>query len=403
MSSSSDRQPWGLMAEFDTADALLAAARRVHEAGYQQAEAYSPFPIDGLAEAIGFARSRVPLATLLGALAGGAGGYFMQWYSAVIDYPLDIGGRPLHSWPMFVPVAFELAVLGGALAAVLAMLIGSGLPRLRHPVFDAPDFELATRNRFFLVLRADDPALRRRSSGTAARRTAAVASCRGAAMLTRQAICQLLAALLTALAVLALGGCERQMRDMYEQPRYDPGEASPLFANGMADRPPPPGSVPMAAGVLAMTSSGRRGIDLVESREAAERATTPPAPTAALLQRGRERYDIFCLPCHSPLGDGDGPVVRRGFPRPPSYHQQRLRAAPDRHFYDVISRGYGVMYPYADRVAAEDRWAIVAYIRALQLSRHIPLAQLPPALQARIESMPPLAGPPAAAASEPAR
>lgn len=151
-------RPWGLMAEFATADALLAAARRAREAGYLRAEAYSPFPIDGLAEALGFERSAVPLCTFLGALAGGGAGYFMLWYSAVVDYPLNIGGRPLHSWPMFVPVAFELAVLGGALAAVLAMFAGSGLPRLRHPLFAEPRFDHATRNRFYLCLRSDDPA-----------------------------------------------------------------------------------------------------------------------------------------------------------------------------------------------------------------------------------------------------
>ena len=148
---------WALMAEFETADALLTAARRVHAAGYRHAEAYSPFPVEGLAEALGFERSSVPLFTFCGALLGGLGGYAMQWYAAVVDYPVDIGGRPLHSWPMFMPVTFELAVLGGALAAVLAMLLASGLPRLRHPIADAPDFELATRNRFFLCLRSDEP------------------------------------------------------------------------------------------------------------------------------------------------------------------------------------------------------------------------------------------------------
>ncbi|GAB3669625.1 DUF3341 domain-containing protein [Ramlibacter alkalitolerans] len=149
--------PWGLMAEFATADALLAAARAAHAAGYRHAEAYAPFPVEGLAEAVGFTRSHVPLFTFIGGAVGGIGGYLMQWYSAVIDYPVNIAGRPLHSWPMFVPVSFELAVLGGALAAVLAMLVGNGLPRLRHPVFGAPDFDLASRNRFFLCLPAHDP------------------------------------------------------------------------------------------------------------------------------------------------------------------------------------------------------------------------------------------------------
>jgi len=151
-------RPWGLMAEFASADALLAAARAVRAAGYRHTEAYSPFPVDGLAETLGRARNRVPAFTFLGGLVGGLGGYFMQWYSAVVDYPVDIAGRPIHSWPMFVPVTFELAVLGAAFAAVLSFLASSGLPRLRHPLFASPDFDLASRNRFFLCLRSDDAA-----------------------------------------------------------------------------------------------------------------------------------------------------------------------------------------------------------------------------------------------------
>ena len=150
--------PWGLMAEFATADELLAAARSLRAAGYRHLEAYSPFEIEGLADAIGFERDNVSLYTFIGALAGGIGGYFMQWYSAVVDYPVNIAGRPFNSWPMFVPVTFEMAVLFGAFAAVIAGLGGSGLPKLRHPVFNVPDFDLATRNRFFLCLRSDDPA-----------------------------------------------------------------------------------------------------------------------------------------------------------------------------------------------------------------------------------------------------
>jgi mono/diheme cytochrome c family protein len=118
----------------------------------------------------------------------------------------------------------------------------------------------------------------------------------------------------------------------------------------------------------------------------AEAAQANPYPvTLQLLRRGQERYTIYCLPCHSALGDGDGRVVRRGFPAPPSYHSERLRAAPDRHLYEVITHGYGVMYPYADRVEPSDRWAIVAYIRALQLSQHADAASLPPELRAHLD------------------
>ena len=111
----------------------------------------------GLAEVLGFRRSRVPLVTLLGGIAGGVTGFAMQWYSAVISYPLNIGGRPLNSWPAFIPPTFELTVLFAALSAFLGMLFLNGLPALVHPVFNAKDFDLATRNRFFLCLRTDDP------------------------------------------------------------------------------------------------------------------------------------------------------------------------------------------------------------------------------------------------------
>jgi hypothetical protein len=151
-------QPWGLMAEFADADALVAAAQAARAAGYRHAEAYAPFAVEGLADALRVRPRGIAAACLLGTVLGGAGGYFMQWYAAVVSYPVDIGGRPLHSWPMFVPVSFSLAMLCGAIAAVGAMLWRAGLPRLYHPVFHASEFDLATRNRFFLCLRSDDPA-----------------------------------------------------------------------------------------------------------------------------------------------------------------------------------------------------------------------------------------------------
>ena len=149
---------WALMAEYELAEALVAAAQAAHDAGYRRAEAYSPYAIEGLAEALGARRSRIPAFTLIGGLVGGLGGYLLQWYAAVVSYPEEVGARPLHSWPMFVPVTFETTILFAAFTAFFAALVGNGLPRLAHPIFDAPDFDLATRNRFFLCLRTDDPA-----------------------------------------------------------------------------------------------------------------------------------------------------------------------------------------------------------------------------------------------------
>ncbi len=157
-----------------------------------------------------------------------------------------------------------------------------------------------------------------------------------------------------------------------------------LFDNGSSSRTPPAATEPYAKGPFSGTSSGRIGTDAVARDAAALGAQTIPPPTPQLLLRGQERYSIYCLPCHSPVGDGDGWITRRGFPHPPSYHSERLRQAPDRHFFDVITNGYGIMYSYADRVEPADRWAIVAYIRALQLSQHAPAGALPAEARAQL-------------------
>jgi hypothetical protein len=148
---------YGLAAEFESPADLVRAARSAREAGYRRMDAYTPFPVEELAEALGFRKSRLPLVILLGGLVGGVSGYFMQYYAAVIGYPVNVGGRPLNSWPAFIPVTFELTVLVGALAAVLGMLGLNGLPRPYHPLFHVPRFALASRDRFFLCIEAADP------------------------------------------------------------------------------------------------------------------------------------------------------------------------------------------------------------------------------------------------------
>jgi mono/diheme cytochrome c family protein len=173
---------------------------------------------------------------------------------------------------------------------------------------------------------------------------------------------------IAAVALAMLAACDDQR--MLDQPKYEAYERAPAFPGGQVMLAPPEGTV--ARGAAAY-------------REA---LLTRPPMSMALLERGRERFDIFCSPCHGRAGSGNGMIVQRGFPNPPSFHLERLRTAPDAHFVTVITHGWGAMYSYAARVPPEDRWAIVAYIRALQLSREAPVAALPQSLQAKLEAMP---------------
>ena len=148
---------YGVMAEFGTAAELLHAAEAAYAEGYREMDAYSPLPVHGLSEAIGYHKTRVPLVVLLGGLAGAAGGYALCYFMTAIAYVHNVGGRPIHSWPSYVPITFETAVLMASLSAVVGMIAMNGLPRPYHPVFNAPRFGLATRDRFFLCIEAADP------------------------------------------------------------------------------------------------------------------------------------------------------------------------------------------------------------------------------------------------------
>lgn len=196
-------------------------------------------------------------------------------------------------------------------------------------------------------------------------------------------------------------GCQQQMG---EQPSYRPLEPSAFFADGQSARPPVPGTV--ARGQLRTDTRRYKGLTLREPAQSAALvgvaanplaaaglvATTPPHTdrfpslvTRDVMERGRERYRIYCMMCHDPLGHGEGKIVERGYTKPPSYHEARLRNAPVGYFFDVITNGYGSMPDYAAQVPPDDRWAIIAYIRALQLSQNTPLDQLRPEAKQALE------------------
>jgi len=150
-------KPYGLLAEFKDAPALCEAIRRTRAEGYRQIEAYTPFPVEAVEEALELPQTRFPLVVLTGGIIGGICGYLLQFWVATIAYPLNVGGRPYHSWPMFLPITFEMTVLGAALSAVFGMLALNGLPMPYHPLFNVERFGLASRSRFFLSVQSRDP------------------------------------------------------------------------------------------------------------------------------------------------------------------------------------------------------------------------------------------------------
>lgn len=177
-------------------------------------------------------------------------------------------------------------------------------------------------------------------------------------------------------------GCDLVPLHMRDQARYDPLEASTLFEDGLAARPIPANTVPRGEwGQIKLNEPFYTGqVD-------GEFVTEFPMPvTREVLERGQERYDIFCAPCHSRVGDGQGMIVQRGFPRAPSFHTDRLRQEPHGYYYDVITNGFGRMYSYEARIHPEDRWAIVAYVRALQFSQNAPLEAVPAEERQKLES-----------------
>jgi hypothetical protein len=147
---------YGLMAEFEEPALLVAATHRAYKEGYRRMDAYSPYPIEELHEALGAHHTRLPLIVLIGGLCGCIGGYLLQYWVSAVAYPINVGGKPFHSWPAFVPVTFECTILAASLAAVLGMLALNRLPMPYHPVFNVPRFALASRNRFFLCIEAQD-------------------------------------------------------------------------------------------------------------------------------------------------------------------------------------------------------------------------------------------------------
>lgn len=395
----------GVVAEYDSPDKMLAAADALREAGYKKFDVHSPFPIHGADEAVGIKPTVLPWIVLCFALAGSATALGMIYFMNKVDYPFQISGKPLFALPPAMPITFELTVLFSAISAFVSVFVLSQLPRFNNPLLRSASFARATDDRYVVAVDAADGQF---SDGTEGK-LAEFGPLTTEVVMDDGVKAPLPKAFKLAIAILAIFGVFppamaaykrsttstqtriHPIQDMDAQVRFNAQQSitTSIFPDGKAARPQVNGTV--ARGDVVSDVALATGIQPVDGK-------LPPPPTGTnedgspkepewvtafpievtdtLMARGKERYEIFCVPCHGLGGDGNGLVTRRALSlgqgtwvQPVSFHSAGVRTQPVGRIYDTITNGRRKMGGYADQVSVEDRWAIALYLRALQRSR----------------------------------
>jgi mono/diheme cytochrome c family protein len=386
----------GILAEFEGPHALKAAAAALQTAGYTRYEAFSPYPVHGLYEVMARKRTILPRLVLAGGILGCLGALLLQWWTNAVDYPYLISGKPLFSLPANIPVTFELIILFSALAAFGGVLMLCNLPELYHPLFACAKFRQSTTDAFFIAVEAADPQFNETGTADLLRSLGAT----GVEVFSRPhtqrnypSILVGAVVLLMALALLppfwiAQYRFERKtlprihpVLDMDFQPKYLPQQYSPLFEDTRDMRPPVAGTVATNQRI----GDEHRRLGLVDGKPA---KTFPMPVTSELMQRGRERFDIYCATCHGLAGDGDGITSQLALDReeptwvrPLSLHNSSVVAQPVGQLFQTISDGIRTMPSYSVQIPVEDRWAILLYVRALQRSQNATMNDVPEELR----------------------
>ena len=385
----------GVLAEYDTPDQLISAAHKVRQAGFEKWDTYSPFPVHGIDAAMGIKMTVLPWFTLIAGLTGLATAIIMQWWMNAYDYPWLISGKPTWSIPANVPIMFELTVLFSAITTLVGMLMLNGLPHPSHALDQVKRFARVTDDKFFLLIQAADPKFDEKDTRELIDATHPVAvedvledrvtpDKMPAGLVYGLIVVTCAAVVPVALAVKARHSKSGDPRihliqDMDSQPKYKAQRENTIFADGRADREALPGTV--AVGHLNEDDHFFRG------RAEGGWARTFPAQvelTEATMARGKQRFGIFCAPCHGQGGLGDGMIHKRaeglaqgGWIQPTNVTQEYLRNMPVGELYNAIANGVRNMPAYGSQIAPEDRWAIVMYLRALQRGQAGALTDVP--------------------------
>jgi len=366
---------FGVLGLFKSGDALLEAVPRLKDKGFTQLEAYTPYPVHGLDEALGLPPSRVGVLVFIMALVGGLSAFGLEWWTSTVSYPLLTAGKAYNGWPGWIPVVFEATILFGTFTAGLGTLfVFNKLPFFGDPVFGTKATLDIGRDRFALVVLSADGSL------DAPAASAALSAVGGEAIEVVPLPDRPKAGIgwwmkvvigIAAACVVAGFGVAWAVRTMPTakpwvamevQPKLDAQQADSFFANGRGMRRPPPGTVARAYMPI-----------LAKDPEQAGKALVDPLPvTARVLDRGQEMFNLHCAVCHDKLGTGKAWLSKRYKAQPANLQSSMMRQATDGALYWVISKGYGTMPGYAADVSQDDRWAIVRYVRALQRSEDAP-------------------------------
>jgi mono/diheme cytochrome c family protein len=382
----------GYLAEFDNVDDLVHACEKVRDAGYTKWDAHSPFPVHGIDDAMGIKMTILPWIVLGGGLTGLGSAILMQWWMNAVDYPFLISGKPYFSVPASVPIYFELTVLLSAITTFVSVLALNWLPALYHPLFRSERFKRATDDRFFVAIDEADPLFHKKRTKELLEGMSkfpiedvqdhAVRPAFPREILYGVALAACVTFIPLAIALRARYATSEEARvhliwDMDWQPKYKAQRHSPFFEDGRAMRPQVAGTVAISDVVeddqiLFTTGKSPDGAFLTELPLAAD-------ALPAAMERGRERYGIYCAPCHGLSGAGDGIVNRRAtslqlvgkavWAPAKSLHDEAIRVKPVGDYFNTITHGLNTMPAYKGQIGPEDRWAIVLYLRALQRSQ----------------------------------
>ncbi len=441
---------FGWVAEYADDNKLLEAARKVRDSGYTRTDAFTPFPVHGIDEALGIKATVLPWFTLCAGATGTCIALIMQWWMNAFDYPYIISGKPFASWPAFIPVAFELTILFAAYTTVFAMLGLNGLPKFSNPLFTNPKFDRATDDRFFLWVDSRDKYFNTEKVKSLLESTGPLSVDEVREDDSSPEIPKAIFSALVVLALIALipGAIVLRMRasrsdqprwqvffDMDFQPKKKPQQTTTNFADRRVQRPPVPGTI--ARGELDLSDPYYLGYD--PDKTAALEATTgtrmvafsaqdgaaqaEPAPAAApqaaapaggpaagepnyvwltefpleateeLFALGKKKFETNCAVCHGYAGYGDGLVSQRAanlaqgyWLQPTSMHEERIQKQTVGRIYYTVTNGKGKMAGYASSLTPRERWAVVLYVRALQRSQNAKIEDVPEPRRAELTS-----------------